>query len=967
MPITVPYEPNTYNPDMAPTTFDRTTIRHNLTEFKLRWLAHIEQWKAENRPATESSHDQQFWGDLLDCFGVNARDLYLYQRSAKRASTGRTGKIDMFMPGKVIGEAKSLGVPLDDAHAQALDYLLGGTIANSHMPAYVVCSNFETLRVTRLNRNYVGDSADWDITFPLEEIDEHVEQLAFLADYETTAYRQEEKASLEASRLMVELFRAMNGDDVDEAVGDEAPTTPEEEDERVMRTSIYLTRILFLLFGDDAGLWDTPHLFADFVRNETTPETLGPQLNELFSVLNTAPEKRPRRLPSTLAKFPYVNGALFAEPLASEYFDYQMRKALLAACDFDWSTIDVSVFGSLFQLVKSKEARRSDGEHYTSKANIMKTIGPLFLDELRAEADKLVSSPSTSVAALERFRDSLSELVFCDPACGSGNFLLLAYRELRRIETDIIVAIRQRRGETGMSLNIEWEQKLSIGQFYGFELNWWPAKIAETAMFLVDHQANKELANAVGRPPQRLPISITAHIHHGNALALDWSDILPETASTTYIFGNPPFIGQKEKTKSQVADMKRVWGKYYDGYLDYVTGWHAQAMKLLQNRRGEFAYVTTNSITQGQPVPALFGPLFREGWRIKFAHRTFSWDSEAPGKAAVHCVIVGFSREEFRPLLWDYPNVKGEPVEVTVTEAINAYLVDGPQLLVSKRMRPLSTVLPEVKSGSKAVDWGLYTLETEAELKEVNSDLVAAKYVRLYLGGEELINGTSRWCLWFDSLEPSDVGRSSLLRERIEEVRLRRANSKRKATKKAADTPATFGELRQPSTDYLAIPQTFSERRKYATVARLPRDVIASIKLFTAEDPDGLLFGLVSSSMFIAWQKAVGGRLKSDPSFSNTIVWNNFPVPELSDKRRASIIKAGKKVLEARELHSERSLAENYNPLAMAPELVKAHDALDREVDKAFGAPRKLTTERQRQELLFVSYAELTKKKGDEG
>ncbi|EFM44583.1 hypothetical protein HMPREF0277_0380 [Corynebacterium accolens ATCC 49726] len=601
----------------SPTVFDRATIRHNLTEFKLRWIDHIEQWRAENRPATESSHDQQFWGDLLDCFGVNARDLYLYQRSAKRASTGRTGKIDMFMPGKVIGEAKSLGVPLDDAYAQALDYLLGGTIPNSQLPAYVVCSNFETLRVTHLNRDYVGDNAAWDITFPLDEIDEHVEQLAFLADYETSAYREEEKASLEASRLMVELFRAMNGDEVDEAVGDEAPTTPEEEDERVMRTSIYLTRILFLLFGDDSGLWDTPHLFADFVRNETTPESLGPQLNELFSVLNTAPEKRPKRLPSTLAKFPYVNGALFAEPLASEYFDYQMREALLAACDFDWSTIDVSVFGSLFQLVKSKEARRGDGEHYTSKANIMKTIGPLFLDELRAEADKLVSTPSTSVAALERFRDSLSELIFCDPACGSGNFLLLAYRELRRIETDVIVAIRQRRGETGMSLNIEWEQKLSIGQFYGFELNWWPAKIAETAMFLVDHQANKELANAVGRPPERLPIKITAHIVHGNALAVDWRNALPETVGQTYIFGNPPFIGHQTKSKQQRAELKAVWGKDFGGYLDYVTGWHAKAKDLLADRLGEFAYVTTNSITQGQPVPALFGPLFREGWRIK--------------------------------------------------------------------------------------------------------------------------------------------------------------------------------------------------------------------------------------------------------------------------------------------------------------------------------------------------------------
>lgn len=946
---------------MAPTTvFDRATIRHNLSEFKLRWLAHIEQWKAENRPATESSHDQQFWGDLLDCFGVNARDLYLYQRSAKRASTGRTGKIDMFMPGKVIGEAKSLGVPLDDAHAQALDYLLGGTIANSHMPAYVICSNFETLRVTRLNRNYVGDSADWDITFPLEEIDEHVEQLAFLADYETSAYREEEKASLEASRLMVELFRAMNGDDVDEAVGDEAPTTPEEEDERVMRTSIYLTRILFLLFGDDAGLWDTPHLFADFVRNETTPESLGPQLNELFSVLNTAPEKRPKRLPPTLAKFPYVNGALFAEPLASEYFDYQMRKALLAACDFDWSNIDVSVFGSLFQLVKSKEARRSDGEHYTPKKNIMKTIGPLFLDELRAEADKLVSSPSTSVAALERFRDSLSELVFCDPACGSGNFLLLVYRELRRIETDVIVAIRQRRGETGMSLNIEWEQKLSISQFYGFELNWWPAKIAETAMFLVDHQANKELANAVGRPPERLPIKITAHIVHGNALHLDWTDILPASASKTYIFGNPPFIGQYTKTAEQTADMKQVWGKDYDGYLDYVTGWHAKAKDLLADRPGEFAYVTTNSITQGQPVPALFGPLYRELWRIKFAHRTFAWDSEAPGKAAVHCVVVGFTRDRSKKQrLWDYPSVKGEPVEQDVQQEINAYLVDGPFALVKKRSKILSPVMRPVSRGSQPTDGGNLVIENDV-LENFLADPIAAKYIRPFRGSRELMNGLSRWCLWMaDDLDPADLEKSKLLSERVLAVRSMRRSSKKKATQEAARTPHLFQEIKQPQTDYLCLPKVVSERRDYFTVQRYEQEIIASDLVYTAEDPDGLMFALASSSMFITWQKTIGGRLESRIRFANTLTWNTFPVPELDEKTRQRIIKAGKKVLDARALHPERSLAEHYNPLAMTPELIKAHDALDREVDKAFGAPRKLTTERQRQELLFVNYEKL--------
>ncbi|MCG7242824.1 DNA methyltransferase [Corynebacterium sp. ACRPS] len=940
--------------------FDRATIRHNLTEFKLRWLDHIEQWRAENRPATESSHDQQFWGDLLDCFGVNARDLYLYQRSAKRASTGRTGKIDMFMPGKVIGEAKSLGVPLDDAHVQALDYLLGGTIPNSQLPAYVVCSNFETLRVTHLNRDYVGDNAAWDITFPLDEIDEHVEQLAFLADYETSAYREEEKASLEASHLMVELFRAMNGDEVDEAVGDEAPTTPEEEDERVMRTSIYLTRILFLLFGDDSGLWDTPHLFADFVRNETTPESLGPQLNELFSVLNTAPEKRPKRLPLTLAKFPYVNGALFAEPLASEYFDYQMREALLAACDFDWSTIDVSVFGSLFQLVKSKEARRGDGEHYTSKANIMKTIGPLFLDELRAEADKLVSSPSTSVAALERFRDSLSELIFCDPACGSGNFLLLAYRELRRIETDVIVAIRQRRGETGMSLNIEWEQRLSIGQFYGFELNWWPSKIAETAMFLVDHQANKELANAVGRPPERLPIKITAHIIHGNALQLGWKDILPSAANKTYVFGNPPFIGQYTKTAEQTADMKRVWGKDYDGYLDYVTGWHAKAKDLLADRPGEFAYVTTNSITQGQPVPALFGPLFQEGWRIKFAHRTFKWDSEAPGKAAVHCVVVGLTRDsEAKPRLWDYPDIKGEPVEQSVGQRINGYLVDGPNVLVVKRSKRLSSVLSEVKGGRKPAENGNLIVELN-DYEEAVQDPHAAKYLRPFRGAKELLRGIRRWCFKLDDMDPKDLNNSPILQQRVTATYEWRSSQRETGDAyKLKDTPAIFRPGPEPKDNFLAMPSVVSETRKYYTVQWLSPEYVLSNLAFWANDPDGLQFSLASSSMFIAWQRTIGGRLKSDLRFANTLTWNTFPVPEIDEKSRQRIIKAGQKVLDARALHPERSLAEHYNPLAMAPELLKAHDGLDREVDKAFGASRKLTTERQRQELLFANYEKL--------
>lgn len=779
---------------------------------------------------------------------------------------------------------------------------------------------------------------------------------------------EEEAASLKASKVMANLFTAMAGDDVDGGVADQASINPEDEDDEVQRASVFLTRLLFLLFGDDAGLWEQD-LFYRFILDHTTSENLGGQIDALFDVLNT-PENKRKRVPDSMAAFPYVNGSLFdraGETRTTTFFSPEMRHALIDACRFRWTDISPAIFGSLFQLVKSKEARRGDGEHYTSETNIMKTLGPLFLDEIRAEADQLIAKTTGSkkkqLDDLERFRDQLSHHVFLDPACGSGNFLIVAYRELRRIETDVIVAIREREENINWSLDISWEQKLSIGQFYGFELNWWPAKIAETAMFLVDHQANRELADRVGMAPERLPISVTAHIHHGNALALNWNEILPQTNGMTYIFGNPPFIGQYTKTASQKDDMRRVWGKDYDGYLDYVTGWHAQAICLLDKRAGEFAFVTTNSITQGQPVPALFGPLTRENWRIKFAHRTFAWDSEAPGKAAVHCVIVGFTRDRgIKQRLWDYPEVKGEPVELPVSQGINAYLIDGPNVLVAKQMRPLSKELPPARFGSKPVDGGNLIVE-EKDYNDVAADPIATKYLRPFRMGRELVRGLDRWCLWMadDDFNPSDIAKSPILKRRVEATRAMRLGSSKKATQESADTPYLFQENHQPSCAYVGIPRVVSETRKYYTAAHLTPDVIAGDKVYTAVDPAGLLFGLISSSMFITWQRAVGGRLESRLSFANTLTWNTFPVPELDDATRQRIIEAGQKVLAARELHPERSLAEHYNPLAMDPALIKAHDALDKEVDKAMGAPRKLITERQRQELLFENYARMTR------
>lgn len=931
----------------------RDEIHRRLDSFRAHWLRELEEWKEQGLTGEEQKAAQRFWIDLFSCFGVSAQRMNLFERNARRGSTGGAGRIDLFYPSVVIGEAKKPGVDLEVAYQQALDYLNGGTVREFEMPRYVLCSNFEQFRLVRL-----GD-AGFDISFGLSEVTDNLDALKFLAGYDTVTKHEEERASIRASQLMAELFTAMAGDDVDEAVGDEAPTNYDDEELKVHETSLYLTRLLFLLFGDDAGLWEQD-LFTRFIEENTTADNLGPQLNALFEVLNT-PENRRGRVPDSMAAFPYVNGAVFAEQMRTQYFDAEMRDALLKACRFNWSEISPAIFGSLFQLVKSKEARRSDGEHYTSETNILKTLEPLFLDELRREAERLITSRSTTVKALRAFRDSLADYAFLDPACGSGNFLIIAYRELRKIETDLIVEIRRREGKLDeLALDVSMEQKLSIGQFFGIELNWWPARIAETAMFLVDHQANQQLAQRIGAAPERLPISITAHIHHGNALAVDWSLVVPEPRGATFVFGNPPFLGHATRTKEQAKELRDLWGTKDISRLDYCTGWHVKAIELFANRGGEFAFVTTNSISQGDQVPRLFGLLFKQGWRIKFAHRTFAWDSEAPGKAAVYCVIVGFTRKEFvQPRLWDYRNVRSEPVELKVESGINGYLIDGPNTLVTKAQKPISSEIVPAVMGSMPRDGGNLVVE-DTEHSEVLADPTAAKYLRRFMMGRELVRGYDRWCLWLEDLEPGDVEKSPVLRERINAVREYRLKSKAQSTREMAATPHLFGQRSQQDIERVCIPKVVSERRLYYTVDRIDGSVIPGDKVYVVTDPSGLQFALLSSSMFITWQKTVGGRLKSDVSFANTLTWNTFPVPELSNKQREGIIRAGEKVLEARSRHPERSLAENYAPLSMDPALVRAHDALDREVDKAFGAPRKLTNERQRLELLFQNYEALT-------
>ncbi len=750
-----------------------------------------------------------------------------------------------------------------------------------------------------------------------------------------------------ASKLMARLYTSM-----ETAYPHDAD--PEERDHQI---SVTLARILFLMFGDDTDMWPPDH-FQNFVRDRTAPDgsDIGTQLTKLFNYLDTNPDNRGEIYPDVYG-FRYVNGRIFREHLTLPVINAEFRNAVLEACDRDWASISPAIFGSMFQSVRDAITRRQLGEHYTSEDNILKTLRPLFLDDLHAELNHIKTLGKYEASRLRSFREKLGHIRYLDPACGCGNFIIVAYRELRDLELAVLERLQSLpSGERTTQFRANDGLKVTLDHFYGIEIDEWPARIAETAMFLVDRQCDLRLTATLGSAPDRLPIQEQATIVVGNALSMDWAQVVPVTKDVI-IAGNPPFIGTKERTAKQTADLRIVWGTRYNGFLDYVTGWYIKTIDYFEGVSGAWAFVSTNSISQGQAVPSLWGSIFGTGWKIKFAHRTFPWTSESTGGAAVHCVIVGFTRSnETRPLLIEYQ--KGVAKQQRV-DSINAYLVDGPNLLVEKRMHPLSPDLPAVHAGSKAVDWGFLTVEGD-EYAKFAADPIAAESLRPYKGGTELINNLDRWCLWFVDRTLDELIKSPLVRDRLAEVERRRSLSLKPATKLGSKTPHLFEEQRQPKIAYVGIPQTFTDNREYATVARLGPEVIASIKLFTSPDPDGYLFAVISSSMFMTWQRTVGGRFKSDPSFTNTIVWNTLPLPMVTEQDRARIIRAGCEILTARQLVPTNSLGQHYDPERMTPELNAAHRALDVLVDRAFGAARTCKSERERQRILFARYDELT-------
>lgn len=795
--------------------------------------------------------------------------------------------------------------------------------------------------------------------------------------------------------------------------------------------STVMARLLFLLFADDTQMWsesEDSNSFERMIRGTHQEGTnLAQRLNELFDLLNKKPSgsSAVADAPEYLSGFKYVNGGMFADavPLPVEMSGAvakTFRQQLLATSERDWSKVSPAIFGSMFQSVRDAKTRREMGEHYTSEEDVLKTLNPLFLDELR---DKLTNAEDKSdePTRLRNLRRELANIRFMDPACGCGNFIIIAYRELRKLELDILVRMRDlneldtrfkhgKFGESSLMLGEagarqgpinrvrSLEPMVSIDNFYGLELDAWPASIARTAMFLVERQMDQKMMEEFGYAPVRLPLAHSAHILEGDALTevdpasgervdRDWSKVLPVTAQDVadgvrvYIAGNPPFVGQAKKGDEQDLGMRLAWGDDYAGYLDFATAWFAKAaryLKSLQNQSealgvtevpGEFAFVSTNSIVQGQPVPSLFGPLFRDGWRLKFAYRTFPWESEAAGKAAVHCVITGFTRSEASEKrsvrVFDYDWSTRRTVERESVHALNAYLVEGPNVLVEKRSKPLSSLIPEVVRGSQPTDGGNLIVEVE-DYPVVAADPVAARYLRPFVGAKELIQGLERWCLWLEDASEEEIASSPVLSARVEGVVHMRVQSTKKATQELAQTPHLFGEMRQPLDPYVCIPSVVSANRPFFTVKHFSPETITSNLAFTAIDPDGFLFALLSSSMLITWQRTVGGQLKSDLRFSNTVVWNNLPLPQISEEQRRKVIAAGRKVLAAREAIEERAgepvpLADMYASLAtMDPALRAAHDELDSAVDVAFGASRRCSSEEARLKILFERYQELT-------
>ncbi|WP_240125438.1 class I SAM-dependent DNA methyltransferase [Thermomonas alba] len=908
----------------------------SLNEIRERARAFAKEWAGES---SERAEAQSFWNDFFSVFGVNRRRVAVFEQKAARFTGSSCGRIDVFWPGVMLAEHKSRGADLDAAFEQATDYFAG--LKDAELPRYVLVSDFQRFRLHDLE---TGERTD----FALADLHKQIGRFGFISGYQTRSYKEEDPVNLQAAERMGRLHDALKA-----AGYDGHPL------------EVLLVRLLFCLFADDTGIFPRQS-FHDLIVQRTREDgsDLGMWLERIFQVLNTPPEKRQSTLDEQLAELPYVNGRLFEERLPLADFNAQMRGLLLDASTLDWGRISPAIFGAMFQSVMDAKARRNLGAHYTSEKNILKLIGPLFLDGLKAELDK-AGHDEKKLAQLHR---KLATLTFLDPACGCGNFLVIAYRELRALELEILK--RQFATQQSVLAHVQDHVLVDVDQFYGIEIEEFPAQIAQVAMWLMDHQMNLRVSEQFGENVVRLPLKKSATIVHGNALRMDWNDVVP-AERLHYILGNPPFVGSKLMSADQREDLRAVAGTLKGaGILDFVSAWYLKAAAAMQaNPRIRSAFVSTNSITQGEQVGVLWGELLRRGLRIFFAHRTFRWNNEARGVAAVHCVIIGFAAGEVTPKqLFDYEDIAGEPHRLLAGN-INPYLVDAADVLLPNRSKPICDV-PEIGIGNKPIDGGNYLFTTEERDAFIAKEPASAAWFRRWLGSDEFINGWERWCLWLGDCPPSELRAMPECLKRVEAVRALRKESRSAPTRKLAETPTRFHVENIPDDNYLVIPEVSSERRTFIPIGFMTPDTLCSNLVKIVPNATPFHFGIVTSTMHMAWVRTVCGRLKSDYRYSAGIVYNNFPWPELGDddKHRAAIEAAAQGVLDARAQFPEATLADLYDPLTMPPALVKAHAALDKAVDAAYLAaekaagrkPPKLSTDAERVAFLFQRYQALT-------
>ena len=870
----------------------------------------------------ERAEAQSFLKDFFDVFGISNRRANTFRYEV---SDGRGGFIDCLWKNTILIEMKSKGKSLDKAFNQASDYF--NNISEDEEPRYILVCDFQRFRL------YDLDKTDDYFEFELKDLYKHIRKFSFLSGHQQTDFREQDPINIRACQKMGDLHDLFAANHYSGH-----------------KLEVFLVRLLFCLFADDTGIFEKGQ-FYDFVSNSRTDASdLGMRLSKLFQILDTSTENRPESLDGEFSSFPYIDGALFREQISMPDFTIQMRKTLLKLCGLDWGKISPAIFGSMFQSIMNLEERRSLGAHYTSEKNILKVIKPLFLDELNKEYENCRNNKRR----LEAFHLKLSKLTFLDPACGCGNFLVVTYKELRELELKVMIDLY---GDQ-LSCDLDNRLLLNVNQFYGIEIDDFASQIARTALWLVDHQMNMKANEYFGGFYQRFPISSTPTIVCGNALDLDWGSLIQKD-KLSFILGNPPFVGARLKNDSQKEDMNRVFvgESIKHGNLDYVTAWYIKAARYIENTSIKCAFVSTNSICQGEQAITLWQTLFNKyNIVINFAHQTFKWGNEGSHNAAVFCVIIGFSLlDSPHKFLFLYETAESEP-DVSEVNHINNYLINASNVFLEIRKRPLCNVSPMV-FGSMPNDGGYLILSKEEKEQFVGENPDLADLVHVFLGAEEFINGGERYCLWLKDVSPVRYINNSFIMNRINMVAETRRNSTRQSTVDLAATPSLFGEIRQPDSSYLLFPGVSSEKREYIPIGFLNKDVIASNAALIVPNATLYEFGVLTSSMHMTWMRYVCGRLKSDYRYSAQIVYNNFPWPDKNDLRIKEIEEAALAVLDCRDKHSDCSLAVLYNPLTMPPDLLYAHQKLDKAVEKAYG--RSFRNDSERIIALFNKYSSI--------